>query len=266
LSFFIQNHMSGKLKSVCVKAPSFGHNKKAILQDIATMTGATMIDKDIGKDLTQVTLNDLGQSEKVVTSATSTTIIGGKGNDKLITDRVRVIKTQLEDVGTSEAELKRLEERYGVLSGGIAVIKVGAPTEAEMREKMLRVEDAINATKAAVEEGIVIGGGITLLRISEKATTKIMKRVLQAPFKKIMNNAGVSKRIQRNIIKLILSGRVPKNWGFDIMKMQMCNLATAGVIDPTKVETASLRNAMSASVMVLTTDCLIVEAEEEKRG
>lgn len=262
LAAFIQNKLNGKLKSVCVKAPSFGANKREKLKDIAALTGANFIDKSAGKDLSTVTLNDLGQADKVEVTSHSTTIIGGAGSGEAIEERVRGIKANLKEE-VSEHEKDRLEERLGALSGGIAVIKVGAPTETEMKEKMLRVEDAVNATKAAVRSGILPGGGTALLSLIKVAKSDVVRNALRVPFRKVLANAGAQEDFIADLEETLSEESSHFGRGFDVMAMEEADLFEAGVIDPAEVETESLKNALSAAIMVLTTDCLVVPEEEE---
>ena len=261
LAAFVQNYIQGKLKSVCIKAPSFGGNKREILHDIAALTGGVMIDKDAGKELSKVTINDLGQAERVITGPNTCTVVNGAGDPQNLQNRIDQILTSLDNKDLQEHDRKRLEERLGKLSSGVAIIKVGAPTETAMREKMLRVEDAVNATKAAIKEGVVAGGGTVFLYVSEWAKTDVMRKALHEPIKKLLTNAGVEGKEQEDIINETIKSKYTK--GFDVTTMTFCDLMEQGVIDPTKVLVESLNNAVSAATMVLTTDCLIVDEEEK---
>jgi len=272
LTTLVLNKLKGTLDSCAVKAPGFGDRRKAMLQDIAILTGGTVISEEVGLTLENATLEDLGQANVIRIKKDDTIIVDGHGNPEEIKERITQIKKQIENT-TSDYEKETLQERMAKLSGGVAVIKVGAATETELKEKKHRIEDALSATRAAVEEGIVPGGGVTLLRAKkavealaetlsipeEKIGALIVARALEAPLRQIALNAGVDGSI---IIEKINSND-DVEFGYDAMKNQYRNLVDAGIIDPTKVTRSALQNAASITAMLLTTEVLITDKPEE---
>lgn len=263
LANLVLNKMRGVLDIVVIKAPGFGDYKISYLEDIASVTGANVISSEIGMKLENVELENLGHADKVVSTKDTTTIVGGKGDVK---SRVGLLKKQLEKED-SVYGIDRLTERIAKLSNGVAVIRVGASTEAELKELKLRVEDAVSATKAAVEEGIVPGGGITFLHArevikklklkgEEKVGADILYNALEQPIKMLLENSGVSLKELRSI-------RKSKDIGYNVISMRLSNMIQDGVIDPAKVLRSSLENAVSSSIMILTSDCVIVDKVEK---
>jgi chaperonin GroEL len=270
LATLVVNKLRGSLKVAAVKAPGFGDRRKAMLQDIATLTGGKAITEDLGIKLENVQLNDLGQAKKVTIDKDNTTIIEGKGKSGEVESRVKEIRGQIEKT-TSEYDREKLQERLAKLVGGVAIIKVGAATETEMKEKKARVEDAMHATRAAVEEGIVPGGGVALARCipaldklrlegDEQIGVNIVKRALQEPLRQIAENAGEEGAI--------VLGRVndskDNNFGYNALTGKYEDLVKAGVLDPTKVVRTALINAGSIASLMLTTEALIADLPEEK--
>ena len=270
LATLVVNKLRGTLHAAAVKAPGFGDRRKAMLEDIATLTNGKAITEDLGLKLENIRVEDLGTAKKVTIDKDNTTIIEGGGTQKAIEGRVKQIRAQIEDT-TSDYDREKLQERLAKLVGGVAVIKVGAATETEMKEKKARVEDAMHATKAAVEEGIVPGGGVALLR-GTNALTKlsvdgdqqlgvdIIRRALEEPMRWIAQNAGFEGSI---VVQKVREAK-NKNEGFNAQSEQYENLITAGVIDPTKVVRTALQNASSIASLLLTTEALIAEIPEEK--
>jgi chaperonin GroEL len=272
LATLVYNKIRGLLNVVAVKAPGFGDRRKAMLEDIAILTGGKVISEEIGVKLESVGLDWLGSAKKVTVDKDNTTIVEGGGKDEDIKGRISQIKRQIEDT-TSDYDREKLQERLAKLSGGVAVIKVGAATETEMKEKKARVEDAMHATKAAVEEGIVPGGGVALLKAAQNLKklkpggdmqfgVDILTKSLEAPLKQIVNNAGFEGSI---IAEKVRSGR-NKNWGFDALNEKYTDMIAAGIIDPTKVVRIALQNAASVAGLLLTTQGLVAEIKEEKEA
>ncbi|GAB6072100.1 chaperonin GroEL [Venenivibrio stagnispumantis] len=271
LATLVVNHIKGVLKVCAVKAPGFGERRKAMLQDIAILTGGTAVTEDLGIKLESVDLDMLGKADKVVVDKDNTTIIGGKGNPEDIKARIEQIKNQIATT-TSEYDKEKLQERLAKLSGGVAIIKVGAATEAELKEKKDRVDDAVHATKAAVEEGIVPGGGVALYRasralcnINEENTDKawgikIVKNACKVPMKQIAYNAGFEGSIV--IEKIKDSDNI--NYGFNAATGEFVDMIEAGIIDPTKVVRTALQNAASVAGTMLTAECLVAEIKEKE--
>lgn len=271
LTTLVVNNMRGTLKCAVVKAPEFGDKRKAALGDIAAITGADAIFEDLGIDLDSVKLSDLGGAKKVIIDKDSTMIIEGSGSKKEIQGRVEQIRNEIEN-STSDYDIEKLQARLAKLAGGIAKISVGAATEAEMKEKKARLEDAMHATKAAAQEGILPGGGVALLR-SEKALKKveagldedekvgvnIIRKVLEVPLRQIADNAGLNGILVVQKVK-----EMEGNNGFDVVKEKYTDLVKAGVIDPTKVVRTALQNAASIAGLLLTTNAIVVEAPEKK--
>jgi chaperonin GroEL len=272
LATLVVNKLRGTLKCAAVKAPGFGDRRKAMLEDIAVLTGGKVISEEAGMRLEQVKMNDLGKAKKVVIDRDDTTIVGGAGKRSDIEARIRQIKAQIEE-STSEYDREKLQERLAKLAGGVAVIKVGAATESEMKEKKARVEDALNATRAAVEEGIVPGGGVALIRAikavsqfdtgdeEEKAGINIIKRVLEEPLRVIAANAGWDGSI---VVEKVKEGN--GSFGFDAARLEFCDLMEAGIVDPAKVTRSALQNASSVAGLLLTTEALIAEMPKEKES
>jgi len=270
LATLVVNKLRGTLHTAAVKAPGFGDRRKAMLEDIAILTGGKAITEDLGIKLENIKLEDLGRAKKVVVDKDNTTIVEGSGKTKEIEGRIKQIRAQIEET-TSDYDREKLQERLAKLAGGVAVIKVGAATETAMKEKKARVEDALNATRAAVEEGIVPGGGVALLRASraidrvkaegdEKVGAMIVKRACEEPIRQIVENAGLEGSV---IVEKVKSETVP-NRGYDADSMDYVDMVQAGIIDPTKVERVALQNAASIASLLLTTEALITDIPEEK--
>jgi chaperonin GroEL len=270
LATLVVNKLRGTLSGCAVKAPGFGDRRKAMLEDIAVLTGGKAITEDLGIKLENIKLADLGRAKKVVSDKDNTTIVEGSGKAKEIEGRIKQIRAQIEET-TSDYDREKLQERLAKLAGGVAVIKVGAATETAMKEKKARVEDALNATRAAVEEGIVPGGGVALLRSSksidglklsgdEKVGAMIVKRACEEPIRQIVENAGLEGSV---IVEKVKSETVA-NRGFDADSMEYVDMIQAGIIDPTKVERVALQNAASVAALLLTTEALITELPEDK--
>jgi len=258
------------LATLVVKAPGFGDRRKAMLEDIATLTGGKAITEDLGIKLENIKLDDLGKAKKVVVDKDNTTIVEGAGKTKEIEGRIKQIRAQIEET-TSDYDREKLQERLAKLAGGVAVIKVGAATETAMKEKKARVEDALNATRAAVEEGIVPGGGVALLRAAkaidalklegdEKVGSLIVKRALEEPIRQIVENAG----LEGSVIVEKVKNETATSRGYDADSMTFVDMIQAGIIDPTKVERVALENAASVASLLLTTEALITDLPEEK--
>ena len=270
LSTLIVNRLRGTLNVVCVKAPGFGDRRKEMLQDIAILTGGQVISEELGYELKSATVNMLGRARQVKVTKENTTIVDGSGDKQAIKDRVSQIRAQIA-VTTSDYDKEKLQERLAKLAGGVAVIKVGAATETEMKEKKLRIEDALNATRAAVEEGIVAGGGTAYVNAvpavekligkvegDEKTGVKIIVNALQEPVRQIAKNAGVDGSV---VLEKIKSSR-KVGYGFDAYKEVYCDMIGAGIVDPAKVTRSALENAASVSSMVLTTEALVADKPE----
>ena len=270
LSTLIVNRLRGTLNVVCVKAPGFGDRRKEMLQDIAILTGGQVISEELGYDLKTADVSMLGRANQVKVTKENTTIVGGKGDKEAIANRVAQIRNQI-GVATSDYDKEKLQERLAKLAGGVAVIKVGAATETEMKEKKLRIEDALNATRAAVEEGIVAGGGVAYVNAvpavekligevegDEKTGVQIVVRALQEPMRQIAVNAGIDGSVVLEKVKT--SGKV--GYGFDAYKEEYCDMIPAGIVDPAKVTRSALENAASVSGMVLTTEALVTDKPE----
>jgi chaperonin GroEL len=271
LATLIVNKLRGTLQAVAVKAPGFGDRRKAMLEDIAILTGGQVISEDIGVKLENVTLDDLGRCKTVRIDKDNTTLIEGTGSRSDIEGRVRQIRVQIEET-TSDYDREKLQERLAKLIGGVAVINIGAATETEMKEKKARVEDALNATRAAVEEGIVPGGGVALLRCisalekvkvsgDEKSGVAILKRAIQEPLRQIAENAGREGTV---VLNKVLEGEA--DFGFNAETEKFENLLASGVIDPTKVVRYALQNAVSVAALMLTTEAMVTEKPEKKKA
>ncbi|WP_201353724.1 chaperonin GroEL [Hydrogenimonas urashimensis] len=269
LATLVVNKLRGILNIAAVKAPGFGDRRKAMLQDIAILTGGTVISEEVGRTLESATVADLGQAGRVVIDKDNTTIVDGKGDKAAVEARIKEIKIQIEGT-TSDYDREKLQERLAKLSGGVAVIKVGAATETEMKEKKDRVDDALSATKAAVEEGIVIGGGAALIRAANKVDVKlegdeaigadIILRAIKAPLKQIAENAGFDAGVVANNVACAED----ENVGFNAATGEYVDMLEAGIIDPVKVERVALQNATSVASLLLTTEATVSEVKEEK--
>ena len=270
LSTLIVNRLRGTLNVVCVKAPGFGDRRKEMLQDIAILTGGTVISEEVGLELKSATMDMLGRARQVKVTKENTTIVDGAGDSQAIKDRVGQIRTQISTT-TSDYDKEKLQERLAKMAGGVAVIKVGAATETEMKEKKLRIEDALNATRAAVEEGVVAGGGTIFVNVipaveallssvegDEKTGVRIVAKALEAPIRQIAANAGLDGSVI--LEKVRTSGKT--GYGFDAYKEEYCDMVSAGIIDPAKVTRSALENAASVSAMVLTTESLVADKPE----
>ena len=270
LNTLIVNRLRGTLNVVCVKAPGFGDRRKEMLQDIAILTGGTIISEEVGLELKTATIDMLGRARQVKVTKENTTIVDGAGDATAIKDRVAQIRSQIANT-TSDYDKEKLQERLAKMAGGVAVIKVGAATETEMKEKKLRIEDALNATRAAVEEGVVAGGGTIFVNIipavealldsvdgDEKTGVRIIAKALEAPIRQIAANAGLDGSVI--LEKVRNSGKL--GYGFDAYKEEYCDMVAAGIIDPAKVTRSALENAASVSAMVLTTESLVADKPE----
>ncbi len=272
LATLVVNRLRGTIKVCAVKAPAFGDRRKAILEDLAILTGGRVITEDLGIKLENVTLEDLGTAKRVIVDKEATTIVEGGGDSKAIQGRVATIRKQIEET-TSDYDREKLQERLAKLAGGVAVIKVGAPTETAMKEIKMRVEDALNATKAAAQEGIVVGGGVALLRAAKvlenhdhedpdvRTGVKIVQRALQEPLRRIAENAGTEGAVVVGEV-----AQLKGNKGYNAVTGEIVDLAAAGIIDPTKVVRTALQNAASISGLLLTTEAAVTELPEKKKG
>lgn len=272
LATIVVNKLRGTFNVLAVEAPGFGDRRKEMLQDIAILTGGTVISEDVGRKLEDVTVEDLGRADRVTADKDNTVIVGGKGSKSAIQGRIKQIKAEL-DRTTSEFDKEKLEERLAKLAGGVAVIEVGAASETEMKEKQERVKDAVSATKAAIEEGIVPGGGVVLLAAAEAIDAKglkgdeltgalIVKKALESPMRLLAENAGEDGNVVIANVK-----KKEKGYGFDVLKEEYVDMIKAGIIDPAKVTRIALQNAVSVAMMILTTEGLVTELptrEEEK--
>ncbi len=270
LATLVVNKLRGTLNCAAVKAPGFGDRRKAMLEDIAILTGGKAITEDLGIKLENIKLEDLGKAKKVVVDKDNTTLVEGAGKTGAIEGRIKQLRAQIEET-TSDYDREKLQERLAKLAGGVAVIKVGAATETAMKEKKARVEDALNATRAAVEEGIVAGGGVALLRAStaidglklegdEKVGAQIVRRALEEPIRNIVENAGLEGSV---IVEKVKAEKVATR-GFDAESLEFVDMIQAGIIDPTKVERVALQNAASVASLLLTTEALVTDLPEEK--
>jgi len=270
LATLVVNNIRGILKTCAVKAPGFGDRRKAMLEDIAILTGGVVIAEETGMSLESVTLEHLGQAKRIEVGKENTTIIDGAGDGANIEARVKQIRGQIEE-STSDYDREKLQERVAKLAGGVAVIKVGAATEVEMKEKKARVEDALHATRAAVEEGIVPGGGVALLRARAKiaglkgsnpdqdAGIKIVLRAMEEPLRMIVTNAGEESSVVANNV---MGGE--GNYGYNAATGEYGDMVEMGVLDPTKVTRTALQNAASVASLMLTTDCMVADLVEDK--
>ena len=275
LATLVLNKLRGMLNVLAVKAPGFGDRRKAMLQDIAILTGGTVIAEETGRKLESTTVEDLGRAAKIVSDKENTTVIGGKGEKSAITARIKEIRTEI-DKSTSDYDSEKLQERLAKLSGGVAIIRVGAATETELKEKKHRVEDALSAARAAVEEGIVPGGEISLLNAASsldkikasneetKVGINIVRKALEAPIRKLASNAGEDGSVIIDTVRRTAVEKDNKNIGFNVLTAEYTDMIKAGVIDPVKVVRGALENAASIAAMILTTDVLITDMPEEK--
>ena len=270
LATLVVNNLRGILKTCAVKAPGFGDRRKAILEDIAILTGGTVIAEEVGLSLEKATLKDFGRAKRIEIGKEETTLIDGAGDTKAIEGRVKSLRKQIEDT-TSDYDKEKLQERVAKLAGGVALIKVGAATEVEMKEKKARVEDALHSTRAAVEEGIIAGGGVALLRArsalgnlkgdnhDQEAGIKIVLRALEEPLRCIVANAGDEPSV---VLNKVVEGK--GNFGFNAQTGQYGDLMEMGVVDPTKVARCALQNAASVAGLILTTDAMVAEMPKEE--
>jgi chaperonin GroEL len=282
LATLVLNKLRGMLNVLAVKAPGFGDRRKAMLQDIAILTGGTVISEETGRKLETVTIQDLGRAEKVVSDKENTTVIGGKGSKSAIEGRIKEIRAEIEK-STSDYDKEKLNERLAKLSGGVAIIRVGAATETEMKEKKHRVEDALSAARAAVEEGIVPGGEISLLNAATKLDKllksldgedndetrvgiNIVKKALEAPIRKLAANAGQDGSVIIDTVRRTAVDKKNKNIGYNVLTDEYVDMISAGVIDPVKVVRGALENASSIAAMILTTDVLITDMPEKEKA
>jgi chaperonin GroEL len=271
LATLVVNKIRGTLQCVAVKAPGFGDRRKAMLEDIAVLTGGQVISEDLGLKLENVTLNDLGTAKRITVDKDNTTVVDGGGSRSALEGRVKQIRAQIEET-TSDYDREKLQERLAKLIGGVAVINVGAATEAEMKEKKARVEDALNATRAAVEEGIVPGGGVALIRAikalekaklegEEQLGVNLIKRALEEPVRQIANNAGFEGSV---VVQKVMEGK--GNFGFNAETGEYEDLVKVGIIDPTKVTRFALQNAASVAGLLMTTEAMVAEKPESKKS
>ncbi len=272
LATLVVNKLRGTLQICAVKAPGFGDRRKAMLEDLAILTGGQVISEDLGIKLENVKITDLGRAKKITVDKDNTTIVEGAGKTEAIQGRVKMIKAQIAET-TSDYDKEKLQERLAKIVGGVAVINVGAATETEMKEKKARVEDALHATRAAMEEGIVAGGGVALIRCipildkmklsgDEQIGVNIVKKALEEPIRQIVNNAGLEPSV---IVDKVKSSD-KQNYGFDAQKEEYVDMLQAGIIDPTKVTRSALQNAASVASLMLTTEVMITDLPEEKGG
>src|SRR5512135_102490 len=279
LATLVLNKLRGMLNVTAVKAPGFGDRRKAMLQDIATLTGGTVIAEETGRKLETATIQDLGRAEKIVSDKENTTIIGGKGTKSAIEGRIKEIRAEI-DKSTSDYDKEKLQERLAKLSGGVAIIRVGAPTETELKEKKHRVEDALSAARAAQEEGIVAGGEISLINSINKLDrmlkadeydeetrvgVNIVRKALEAPIRKLASNAGQDGSVIIDTVRRTAVEKKDKNIGYNVVTGEYTDMITAGVIDPVKVVRGALENAASIAAMILTTDVLVTDIPEKEK-
>jgi chaperonin GroEL len=276
LATLVLNKLRGMLNVLAVKAPGFGDRRKAMLQDLAVLTGGQVISEETGRKLETVTLTDLGRAEKVVADKDNTTIVGGKGDSKEIKGRIEQIRVEI-DKTTSDYDREKLQERLAKLTGGVAIIRVGAATETELKEKKHRVEDALSATRAAVEEGIVPGGGVALINAMEAISgmrldnedeqigVNIVRKSLEVPMRKIAENAGKDGSVIVENVRQNQKAKKNLNFGYDVIKEEYADMVKSGVIDPAKVTRGALENAASIAAMILTTEALITDVPEKDK-
>jgi chaperonin GroEL len=276
LATLVLNKLRGLLNVLAVKAPGFGDRRKAMMQDIAILTGATMISEETGRKLETVTIADLGRAEKVTADKDNTTIVDGKGDEAAIDGRIDQIRVEI-DKSTSDYDREKLQERLAKLSGGVAIIRVGAATETELKEKKHRVEDALSATRAAVEEGIVPGGGVALINAvtsldgvkmddeDEQIGVAIVRKALEVPMRRIVENAGKEGSVIIENVRANQKKSKNSHMGYDVLQGEYIDMVKGGVIDPAKVTRGALENAASIAAMILTTEALITDAPEKDK-
>jgi chaperonin GroEL len=277
LATLVVNKLRGTLNALAVKAPGFGDRRKAMLQDIAILTGGTVISEEVGRKLDSAKIEDLGRARLVKADKDNTIIVEGAGDRNAIQARITQLKQQIEAT-TSDFDREKLQERIAKLAGGVAVIKVGAPTEPEMKERKARVEDALNATRAAVEEGIVPGGGVALLNVipalesvqmkfeEERMALKVLARALKEPLRQLATNAGEDGPVVVDHVRAVQREHSSPHYGYDVMAGAYVNLIAAGIIDPAKVTRTALENAVSVAGMILTTEALVADVPEPKQN
>jgi chaperonin GroEL len=277
LATLVLNKLRGMLNAVAVKAPGFGDRRKSMLQDIAVLTGGSVIAEETGRKLESATIQDLGRAEKVVVTKDDTTVIGGKGEPAMIKGRIEQIRVEI-DKSTSDYDREKLQERLAKLSGGVAIIRVGAATETELKEKKHRVEDALSATRAAVEDGIVPGGGVALVNAisaldelkmeheDAQIGVNIVRKSLEVPIRKIAENAGKDGSVILENVKRMQKDKGNLNIGYDVLKEDYLDMVQDGVIDPAKVTRGALENAASIAAMILTTEALVTDVPEKEKA
>jgi chaperonin GroEL len=277
LATLVLNKLRGVFNVLAIKAPGFGDRRKAMLQDMAILTGAQVITEEMGRKLETAQIGDLGRCDKIVSTKDDTTIVGGHGDDVQIRGRIEQIKVEIEN-STSDYDKEKLQERLAKLAGGVAIIRVGAATETELKEKKHRVEDALSATRAAVEEGIVPGGGVALVNAVaslEKAEVgaegdiltgvRILRRALEEPMRQIAANAGKDGAVTVETVRRLQKDQGNKRLGYDVIGEEYVDMVTAGIIDPAKVTRGGLENAASIAAMILTTEALITDIPEKEK-
>ncbi len=277
LATLVLNKLRGMINALAVKAPGFGDRRKAMLQDIAILTGGQVITEEMGRKLETATIADLGRADKVVATKEDTTIVGGKGDEREIKGRIEQIKAEIEK-STSDYDKEKLQERLAKLAGGVAIIRVGAGTEVELKEKKHRVEDALSATRAAVEEGIVPGGGVALINAipaldkvkmeypDEQTGVNIMRRALEEPMRGIVENAGMDGAVVVETVRRLHEEQKNKNIGYDVLAQEYGDMVKKGIIDPAKVTRSAVENAASIAAMILTTEALVTEIPEKEKA
>jgi chaperonin GroEL len=275
LATLVLNKLRGMVNALAIKAPGFGDRRKAMLGDIATLTGGLVISEEVGRKLETVTIADLGRADRVISDKDNTTIVGGAGKENDIKGRIDQIRAQI-DQTTSDFDREKLQERLAKLAGGVAVVKVGAATEPELKERKHRVEDALRATRAAVEEGIVPGGGVALINVissldsvetvndDEKAAVSILRRALEEPLRQIARNAGEDGAVIIEAVRRKQKEENNTNIGYNVITGEFGNMLEQGVPDPVKVTRSAVQNAVSIASMILTTDALITDIPEDK--
>ena len=270
------NKLRGMLSCLAVKAPGFGDRRKAMLRDIAALTGGHVITEEEGRKLDSATIEDLGRADKVISTKDDTTVVGGSGDDAEIKGRMEQIKVEI-DRSTSDYDKEKLQERLAKLAGGVAIIRVGAATETELKEKKHRVEDALSATRAAVEEGIVAGGGVALINAisaldevkmdypDEQTGVNILRAALEMPMRKISENAGEDGAVILDTVRRVQKAKDNDRIGYDVLQSDFMDMVEAGIIDPAKVTKGALSNAASIAAMILSTEALITDISEEDK-
>jgi chaperonin GroEL len=277
LATLVLNKLRGMINCLAIKAPGFGDRRKAMLQDIAILTGGQVITEEMGRKLETAAIADLGRADKVVSTKDDTTVVGGQGEDKEIKGRIEQIKAEIEK-STSDYDKEKLQERLAKLAGGVAIIRVGAGTEVELKEKKHRVEDALSATRAAVEEGIVPGGGVALINAvpaldkvkmelaDEQTGVTILRRALEEPMRGIVENAGVDGAVVVETVRRLHEEKKNKNIAYDVMAQDYGDMVAKGIIDPAKVTRSAVENAASIAAMILTTEALVTDIPEEEKA